>query len=46
MQKYLDEPLPIIGTLPELCDLRDGNTNSSILNIDEINYLIQTICFD
>ena len=40
------EPLPIIGTLLELCDLRDGNTNGSILNINEINHLVETICLD
>ena len=35
-----------MGTLLELSDLKDGNTNGSILNIDEINHLIQTICLD
>ena len=40
------EPSPIIGTLLELCDLRDDNTNGRIFNIDEINHLIQTICVD
>ena len=40
------QPSPINGTLFELYDLRDDNTNCSILNIDEINHLVQTICLD
>ena len=32
----------------ELCNVRDSNihVHGSILNIDEINHLIQTICLD
>ena len=33
---FVYELLLIIGTLLELGDLRGGNTNGSILNIDEI----------
>ena len=35
------KPLSVIGTLLELCDLKDGNLNSSIITIDEITHLLR-----